>query len=183
MLPRICLPTGRHVLRRGRPHQLWFPCVALSSAVASLSSTSRNACSTECTLSSRRTWQSSSAASVATPVDMRLRAQCRRVGGSAVSGVLLGRLLECARVGERDKPWLRPHVATTVCPALDLVPPAPPLPGCKPDPIPEKPTPAQHRNTQQNSPCAPHSNPLPAIYHPYTALSVRTVKVYRIPRL
>ena len=53
-----------------------------------------------------------------------------------------------------------------------LVPPAPPLPGCKQDPIPEKPTPAQHRNTQQNSLCDPHSNPLPAIYHPYTALSI-----------
>lgn len=64
-----------------------------------------------------------------------------------------------------------------------LVPPAPPLPDCKQDPIPEKPTPAQHRNTQQNSPCDPHSNPLPAIYHPYTALSIRTVKVYGIPRL
>ena len=54
-----------------------------------------------------------------------------------------------------------------------LVPPAPPLPGCKQDPIPEKPTPAQHRNTQQNSPYAPHSNPLSAIHHPYTALSIR----------
>jgi hypothetical protein len=53
-----------------------------------------------------------------------------------------------------------------------LVLPAPPLPGCKQDPIPEKPTPAQHRNTQQNSLCDPHSNPLPAIYHPYIALSM-----------
>lgn len=52
------------------------------------------------------------------------------------------------------------------------MPPAPPLLGCKPDPIPEKPTPAQHRNTEQNSLCAPHSNPLSAIYHPYTALSI-----------
>jgi hypothetical protein len=64
-----------------------------------------------------------------------------------------------------------------------LVPPAPPLPGCNQDPIPEKPTPAQHRNTQQNSLCDPHSNPLPAIYHRYTALSIRTVRVYGIPRL
>jgi hypothetical protein len=63
-----------------------------------------------------------------------------------------------------------------------LAPPVQPLPGCKQDPIPEKPTPAQHRNTQQNSPCDPHRNPLPAIYHPYTALSTRTVKVYGIPQ-
>jgi hypothetical protein len=63
------------------------------------------------------------------------------------------------------------------------MPPTPPLPGCKQDPIPEKPTPAQHRNTQQNSPYDPHSNPLPAIYHLYPALSMRTVKVYGIPRL
>ena len=42
--------------------------------------------------------------------------------------------------------------------------------------MPEKPTPAQHRNQQQNSLCDPHSNPLPAIYHPYTALSIMTVK-------
>jgi len=60
-----------------------------------------------------------------------------------------------------------------------LVPPAPPLPGCKRDPIPEKPSPGQHRNTQQNS-LYPHSNPLPAIYHPDTALSTRTATVYGI---
>ena len=40
-----------------------------------------------------------------------------------------------------------------------LVPPAPPLPGRKQDPVPEKPAPAQHRNTQQNSLYDPHSNP------------------------
>jgi mutator family transposase len=58
-----------------------------------------------------------------------------------------------------------------------LVPPTPPLLGCDPDPVPESPTPPQHCNTQQNSLC-PHSNPLPAIYHPCTAFSIRTVKVY-----
>lgn len=47
------------------------------------------------------------------------------------------------------------------------MPPAPPLLGGKQNPIPEKPSPGQHRNTQQNSLCAPHSNPLSAIYQLY----------------
>jgi hypothetical protein len=48
-----------------------------------------------------------------------------------------------------------------------LVPPAPPLLGGKQDPITEKPSPGQHRNTQQHSPCTPHSYPLSAIYTQY----------------
>ncbi len=66
------------------------------------------------------------------------------------------------------QPVYTPDQATaeTLENASYLVPPVPPLPGCNQDPVPEKPTPAQRRDTQQNSPCDPHSNPLPAIYHP-----------------
>jgi hypothetical protein len=57
-----------------------------------------------------------------------------------------------------------------------LVPPAPPLPGCKQDPIPEKPTPGQHRDTQQNSLCDPHSNPPASDLPPVDSIEYRTVK-------
>ena len=80
----------------------------------------------------------------------------------------------CAYIRGSAHPVYTPDQATaeTLENTSYLVPPAPPLPGCKQDPITEKPTPGQHRDTQQNSLCDPHSNPLPAIYHPYTALSI-----------
>jgi hypothetical protein len=96
-----------------------------------------------------------------------------REGGSGPGTVMPDRTRQAMPSGEDG--WVyTPDQATaeTLENTSHLVLPAPPLPGCKQDPIPEKPTPAQHRNTQQNSPCDPHSNPLPAIYHPYTALSM-----------
>ena len=96
-----------------------------------------------------------------------------REGGSGPGTVMPDRTRQAMPSGEDG--WVyTPDQATaeTLENTSHLVLPAPPLPGCKQDPIPEKPTPAQHRNTQQNSPCDPHSNPLPAIYHPYIALSM-----------
>jgi hypothetical protein len=96
-----------------------------------------------------------------------------REGGSGPGTVMPDRTRQAMPSGEDG--WVyTPDQATaeTLENTSHLVLPAPPLPGCKQDPIPEKPTPAQHRNTHQNSPCDPHSNPLPAIYHPYTALSM-----------